>query len=77
MVDSGYNKWLKENARKSPCYDCEERKPKCHGSCEKYIAFRTKRDEELHSTRKRNEWAVTKRTDKIYKKKREGRTIEY
>lgn len=25
---------------KSPCYGCEKRAIGCHGSCEKYIAFR-------------------------------------
>ena len=24
---------------KSPCYGCEERHPRCHGTCGKYAAF--------------------------------------
>lgn len=24
----------------SPCKDCRERKPHCHGSCDQYAAFR-------------------------------------
>ena len=25
---------------KAPCKNCEDRAPKCHGTCEKYKAFR-------------------------------------
>ena len=31
----------------SPCRDCESRHYLCHSECEKYIAFRKKRDEIL------------------------------
>lgn len=24
----------------SPCLDCEDREPGCHGSCEKYLAYK-------------------------------------
>ena len=33
--------------RQSPCYNCEVRTLGCHSSCERYISFRTQRDEEL------------------------------
>ena len=33
--------------RGAPCYDCPERKPGCHGNCDRYKAWRTKADDEI------------------------------
>ncbi len=27
----------------APCKDCEERKPRCHSECEKYLQFKGQR----------------------------------
>ena len=35
----------------SPCKDCKERRPHCHGSCEKYAEFLT----ELEKKHKQDE----------------------
>lgn len=39
----------------APCRRCEERHPKCHKDCEKYIEWRRKRDEEYEHYRKQHE----------------------
>lgn len=35
----------------SPCKDCPDRRPKCHGQCEKYQAFSAARAEALKQNR--------------------------
>ena len=38
---------------KPPCgKDCQDRHIGCHGTCEKYLAFRAERDEELKRRQK-------------------------
>ena len=37
------------------CKDCDKRAPGCHGTCEKYIAYRAKLDEEREQIRKAKE----------------------
>ena len=41
-----------EVKEKSPCYGCEERHPRCHGTCVKYAGFL---DEKNENWRKRIE----------------------
>ena len=44
-TDSEYN----------PCFpDCPERSSECHGKCEKYLAYRAKKDRQLEEREKRN-----------------------
>ena len=38
----------------SPCKGCEDRSPKCHGTCEKYLEFTEKLNQEKEERRIRN-----------------------
>ena len=40
----------------SPCKDCQDRFLGCHSKCEKYIAFRKKRDEQLDEINKQKKF---------------------
>ena len=39
----------------SPCKDCPDRAPDCHGRCEKYQAYRTWRTARSEELRRENE----------------------
>ena len=39
---------------RAPCKECKERAVGCHGSCERYSAFRKKCDEDLAKRQERN-----------------------
>lgn len=34
---------------KSPCYECENRKPGCHDHCEEFLTFQKKHIEEVQA----------------------------
>lgn len=37
---------------KSGCYKCPDRTPGCHGSCEKYLAWKKEQDEQKEQIRR-------------------------
>ena len=67
MVDWGYTKWLMENSRKTPCYQCEGRYPKCHSECKQYLEFKSVKEKESGDLRKRNDWQKTHQGEKNFK----------
>lgn len=36
---------------KSPCHECEERSPTCHGDCERYLYWKKERDKVVQDIR--------------------------
>ena len=66
MVTWGYTRWLMENSRKTPCYQCEDRYPKCHSECQKYLEFKDLKGKELEELRK---FSKTEKFEKAMLKK--------
>ena len=56
----------------APCKGCEKRAPGCHGPCERYKAFKEKKEAENNWLREMNQSAQVNRTkyDPISKKYR-------
>ena len=69
MVEWGYEKWLIENSRKTPCHNCEERHPKCHGDCERYLEYRKMRDDEAEALRHTYKWVRSQKFEKNIKRR--------
>ena len=53
----------------SPCKDCSERHPICHGSCEKYQEWKNRdQAQKKHLQENKNRWAIpmTSAREKAY-----------
>ena len=46
----------------SPCYNCPDRKPICHDTCEKYLSFKEELARVKEIMRKEDELAYTARS---------------
>lgn len=68
-MKDNYSGWLHKNARKSPCYGCEFRHPKCHSECEIYKDYYNERIKELDSVKRSVPTAFTQKADKNRKNK--------
>ena len=64
MVDWGYTRWLMENSRKTPCYQCEDRHSRCHSECPKYLEFKDLKEKESEELRK---FSLCHKTEKFEK----------
>ena len=45
----------------APCYECPDRKPRCHGSCDKYQEYRKERQElYIRRAKENGKWIIHK-----------------
>ena len=54
---------------KPPCYQCQDRKMSCHGSCEKYAEFAERNSRLRENSHKNKEYAVyhSEKVKRIFK----------
>ena len=60
--------------KEPPCHECKERSATCHGNCERYLSWKTKRDKVLQGIREQKLMEQRLREAEIKRRTRKCRT---